>query len=66
MVKETAKPGGQGAPRDADPKIGALDHYVEADDFRAQRPSFEVVRKVMGDVAIERRPFIFGILLVVF
>ena len=65
MARETAKPGGRGARKDVDPKSGALDHYVEAEDFRAQRPSFDVVRKVMADVAVERRSFSIGILLVV-
>lgn len=41
-----------------------LDHYVEAEDFKSKRPSFTVVKKVMADLATEKRTFLFGILLV--
>lgn len=44
---------------------GALDHYIEAEDFRARRPSFEAAKKVMKDLASEKQPFSFGIALVV-
>jgi ATP-binding cassette subfamily B protein len=43
----------------------SLDHYVEAEDFHSKRPSLAVAVKVMRDLALEKRPFVIGILLVI-
>lgn len=43
---------------------GALDHYVEAEDFHSKRPSLDAVRKLARDLGGERRPFGIGIALV--
>jgi ATP-binding cassette subfamily B multidrug efflux pump len=48
----------------SDSKLGVLDHYIEPEDFKSKRPSLEVSKKVMRDIALERRPFLFGITLV--
>lgn len=44
----------------------ALDHYVEAEDFKSKRPSLTIVVKVLRDLAREKRAFIVGVLLVLF
>jgi hypothetical protein len=41
-----------------------LDHYVEAEDFRGQRPSLSVVVQVVRDLAKEKRIFLAGAALV--
>lgn len=43
----------------------ALEHYVEPEDFKSKRPSLDVVRKVMRDLAYEKVPFFTGAALVV-
>lgn len=43
----------------------ALDHYVEAEDFKSKRPSLTVAAKVLRDLAGERVIFILGALLVI-
>ncbi len=47
------------------PVSKALDHYVEAEDFRGRRPSGAIVRRLLGDVVNEKAPFALGVGLVV-
>ncbi len=43
---------------------GALDHYVEVEDFRSKRPSMSVVAKLFRDIAYEKKAFAAGLTLV--
>lgn len=43
----------------------ALDHYVEAEDFKSKRPSLTIVAKVLRDLAAEKAVFLLGALLVI-